>query len=323
MPVLPCGSLQLALRACNSGTITRAVTGQHYKASGPTRGHPESNGPRASPRYLANSLLPSNNHSTIFLPSPHPANFCDCMTQGGGGLSGSWLGHGLGSLCSCFVFFGVLGFCTGMCRGWAGGSHVVPCLKMFGGAEWARDLFQKMPRVQAPKERGHLFAPPFPKMRAPPPLWHCFHLPCHSFLSHHHLARALWEFCVHVMWFYHVNTQAPLPPPLAFHHVGCILKTPPMNVVGTGHSAFVGCCDDATRKKGGGMWMQKKRDFCKLFPGTFAFLQPTSPSFILPLELFNFVCHVSPNYPMRVAAPPNRAGPLGGARLFYRTWALP
>ena len=31
------------------------------------RGHPESNGPRASPRYLANSSLPSNNHSTIFL----------------------------------------------------------------------------------------------------------------------------------------------------------------------------------------------------------------------------------------------------------------
>lgn len=33
------------------------------------RGRPESNGPRASPRYLANSLLPSNNHSTIFLLS--------------------------------------------------------------------------------------------------------------------------------------------------------------------------------------------------------------------------------------------------------------
>jgi hypothetical protein len=44
------------------------------------RGHPESNGPRASPRYLANSLFPSNNHSTIFLLSPYPLHFRDCIT---------------------------------------------------------------------------------------------------------------------------------------------------------------------------------------------------------------------------------------------------
>ena len=69
----------------------------------------------------------------------------------------------------------------------------------------------------------HLFTPPFPKMRVPPPLWH-FHLPCPSFLSHHHLACNLWDFCVHDMWFSHINTQAPLPLPLAFH-VGCILNT--------------------------------------------------------------------------------------------------
>ena len=62
----------------------------------------------------------------------------------------------------------------------------------------------------------------FPKC-AYPPLWH-FHLPCHSFLSHHHLACNLWDFCVHDMWFSHINTQAPLPLPLAFH-VGCILNT--------------------------------------------------------------------------------------------------
>ena len=69
MPVLPHGSLQLALRACNTGTIIRTITGQYYKALGPIRGHPESNGPRASPRYLANPLFPSNNHSTTLLLS--------------------------------------------------------------------------------------------------------------------------------------------------------------------------------------------------------------------------------------------------------------
>ena len=67
--------------------------------------------------------------------------------QWGWCLTGSWLGHGLGSLYSYFVFFGVLGFYIGMCRGWAGGSYVVICLKIFRGVEWARDLCQKMPRV--------------------------------------------------------------------------------------------------------------------------------------------------------------------------------
>jgi hypothetical protein len=45
------------------------------------RGHPESNGPRASPRYLANSLLPSNKSLHYFPSSPCPANFCDCTTR--------------------------------------------------------------------------------------------------------------------------------------------------------------------------------------------------------------------------------------------------
>ena len=52
MPALPCGPLQLALRACNAGTIMRTITGQYYKALCPMRGHPESNDTRASPRYL-------------------------------------------------------------------------------------------------------------------------------------------------------------------------------------------------------------------------------------------------------------------------------
>ena len=37
------------------------------------RGHPESNGPRASPRYLANSLLPSNNSLYYFPSISYPA----------------------------------------------------------------------------------------------------------------------------------------------------------------------------------------------------------------------------------------------------------
>jgi len=40
IPVLPCGPLQLALRACITGTILRTIIGQYYKALGPTRGHP-------------------------------------------------------------------------------------------------------------------------------------------------------------------------------------------------------------------------------------------------------------------------------------------
>jgi hypothetical protein len=31
----------------------RAIAGEHYRTLSPIRGHPEVNGPRASPRYLA------------------------------------------------------------------------------------------------------------------------------------------------------------------------------------------------------------------------------------------------------------------------------
>jgi hypothetical protein len=51
----------------HTGTTIHTIIGQYYKALGPMRGTPEFNGPRASLRYLANSLLPSQNQSTIFL----------------------------------------------------------------------------------------------------------------------------------------------------------------------------------------------------------------------------------------------------------------
>jgi hypothetical protein len=50
--------------------------------------------------------------------------------------------------------------------------------------------------------------------------------------------------------------------------------------------------------------MGLKRHFYTFCSEIFEFLQPTSPSFILPLEPFNFVCHASLNHPIRVAASP-------------------
>ena len=69
-PALPCGPLQLAQRTSITGATIRHDDRTMLQRNKANTRAPDSNGPRASPRYLANSSFPSNNHSTIFL-LPH------------------------------------------------------------------------------------------------------------------------------------------------------------------------------------------------------------------------------------------------------------